>query len=137
MFHCAIKGPIFRFPHQIIYPQFPHCVIKGFKFPHCIIKGPRILHGAIKGPQFLHHVIQMMSCNFSSRYQGVTIYHCVIKGYPLLPLISHHVIKVSQFIIALSRRSHFPHRVIKGIQISKINQVYNFMRYVLFKKSRI
>ena len=80
MFLCAIKGPIFRFPHQVINPQFPHC----FKFPHWIIKGPRMFHCAIKGPQFPHNVIKRMTCNFSSRYQRVPIYHCAIKGLPIV-----------------------------------------------------
>ena len=52
MFRCAIRGPIFCFPHQVIYPQFTHCFIKGFQFHHCIIKGPQIFHCTIKGPQF-------------------------------------------------------------------------------------
>ena len=32
-----------------------------------------------------------MTSNFPSRYQGVPIHHCVIKGLPLWPLISHNV----------------------------------------------
>ena len=94
-------------------PQCPHCFIKGFQFPHCI-KAPRIFHCAIKGPHFLimsskwwplisHHVIkwsqfiiassrgphcEFVSWNFPLHYQGVPIYHCVIKTPPFPPSIS-------------------------------------------------
>ena len=128
MFHCAIQGPIFRFSpirsFTPLLPQFPHSCIKGFQFPHYVIKGPQIFHCTIKGSQFPHHVIEMMTSNFPSHYQEVPIYHCVIKGptvtsnFPLcyqgVP-IYHCVIK----------GLHFPHRVIRGTQISKTHHVYN------------
>ena len=36
-----------------------------------------------------------MNSNFPSRYQGVPIHHCIIKGAPLWTLLSHHIIKGS------------------------------------------
>ena len=126
MFNCAIKGPFSCFPpsgHLAPPPTVSHYFIKGFQFPHCVMKGPKIFHCAIKGPQFPHHVTNdpmtsnfpsryrevslrhqgapIVTSNFRLRYQGVPIYHCVIKG------------------------PQFPHRVIKGIQISKIHHVYS------------
>ena len=106
MSHCAIQSPIFRFPNQVIYPSpVSLCFIKGFQFPHCIIKGPQIFQYAIKDPNFL------------------------IMSSKWWPVISHHVIKGSQFIIASSRDPHFPHRVIKGTWIFKIHQVYLWDMY--------
>ena len=73
LFHQGLKFLFSTTGHLAPPPQFPHCFIKGFQFPHC----------AIKGTQFPHHVIKMITSNFPSRYQGVTILHCVIKGPPL------------------------------------------------------
>ena len=44
-----------------------------------------------------------MTSNFPLRYQGVPIYHCVMKGPLWWPVISHLSIKGSQFIITSSR----------------------------------
>ena len=85
MFHCVIRGPISRFPHQVIklptvFPLLYFCFIKGFQFPHCVIKVQRAL-------------------NFPLRHQGPQISSSCRQNDDL---ISHHVIKGSQFIIASS-----------------------------------
>ena len=100
MFHRIIRGPIFRFA--------PHCFLR--------TKCPKLFIAPSRTP------------NFPSGYQGIPIYHCVIassRGLPMWPIISHHVIKGSCLSFASSRGPHFPHRVIKGTQISKIHHVYN------------
>ena len=115
---CSIASSRAQFSifliRSFIPPQFSNCFIKGLQFPTASSKGPKFsIAPSIKGPQFPHHVIKMMTCNFSSRYQGspivtsnfpsryqgVPIYFCIIKG------------------------PHFPHRVIKGTQFSKIHHV--------------
>ena len=102
------QGPKFPFSlsGHLAAPSFPIALLS--QFSHCIIKGPQIFHCVIKGSQFPHHVIKMMISNFPSHYQGVSIYHYVIKGPPLWPLISHHAIKESQFFITSSKRPKFP-----------------------------
>ena len=188
MFHCVIRGPISRFPHQVISfssPQFPHFFIKSlqqwrtvamafkasrvgesptrkaelrkkmkenwgkwekiqeneeklrkcsylahpgvrgwlrpwFAIPplrHQRAKGPKFSIAPLKGPNFLIMSSKWWPLITSSR---VPIHHCVIKGPPLWPLISHHVIKGSNLSLR-HQGPHFPHRVIKGTQISKIH----------------
>ena len=47
MFHCAFKGTISRFPHQVFNLSLPHSVspllyhFKGFQFPIASSKGPK------------------------------------------------------------------------------------------------
>ena len=77
-------------------PQFPHCLMKGLQFPplrHQRAKDPRFSITPSRAPNFLFRSLKWW-------YQ-----------------ISHHVIKGSQFIIALSRgpsppiaTSNFPSR---------------------------
>ena len=130
MFHWAIKGPISHFstlghlPPPPQKKQFPHCFIKGFQFPHCIIKRPQISIAPSRTP-FPHYVIKLITSNFPSRYQEVPIYHCIIKGPPIVTsnfplhyqgvLIYHCIIKGPH---------PPPHRIIKGTKISKMYHVY-------------
>ena len=81
-----------------------------------------------------------MTSNFPSRYQGVPIYHCVIKGPPWWPLISHHAIKGFQFIITSSRgpispiafRGHLYFRLdiilVKGLSKHTLNTYFSGMK---------
>ena len=97
-------------------PRFPQCFINGFQFLHSSSKGkgPKYPIALLRASNFL---IKMMTSNFPSRYQGVPIHHCVIKGPPLWPLISHHIIKGSHLALHHQGGPFFTHRVIKGTQI--------------------
>ena len=98
--------PIFPIRSFSPPPQFPHFFIKGFQFSHCVTRHQRTPHFLLRhqGPQISSSCHQLMlTSNFPSRYQEVSIYHCVIKG-PIVTLnfplryqgvpIYHCVIKV-------------------------------------------
>ena len=72
------------FPIRSLTHSFPIALLRVSNFPIESSKGPQFYIAQSRGPQFPHNVIKMMTCNFSSRCQRVLIYHCVIKGPPIV-----------------------------------------------------
>ena len=111
MFHCVVRDPISRFPHQVILiapHSFPIALLMVSNFPIAWrAKGPKLSIAPSRAPNFLimsskwwllifHHISEVPihhwiikappHCDlydFPSRYQGVPIYHCVINGPPI------------------------------------------------------